>query len=275
MRKELLTTALCWELQAKVSVEYARTKKRFMYYCAEPDCVATLSTAQRHNLYFYAEDRHKTGCKNDTERSEEPELPGMSKPRQSVVPERPIPTIFGNGPTPERRRSPTAEERRALAVKLEAEPVLEPGTLEEVVSAWSALSSDEERHSHPLRIRNLELTYKSAFSFLAYADPDVSRLDCQNKIIFGAAKVSDWQGFIFVNTLKKFVCEDKKISLRLQTNSNNMLPEYLTNLVNREVTLFWHGDIPIISKSKVAYDFASVREEPYNCIAIRDGRLEP
>ncbi len=111
MRKELLTTALCWELQAKVSVEYARTRSRLMYYCAVPDCVATLSTAQRHNLYFRAENRHKHGCANDTEKAEEPEVPGVSKPRSSVVPERPIPTVLGNATTPERRWSPTAEER--------------------------------------------------------------------------------------------------------------------------------------------------------------------
>lgn len=130
MRKELLTTALCWELQAKVSVEYARTRSRLIYYCAEPDCVADLSTAKRDNLYFYAEKRHKAGCKNDTERVEVPVVPvvpvvpgvpgvpGVPKPRPSIVPERPIPTVLGNGPVPERRRPPSAEERRALAVRL-------------------------------------------------------------------------------------------------------------------------------------------------------------
>ena len=275
MRKELLTTALCWDLQAKVSVEYARTRSRLIYYCAEPDCVADLSTAKRDNLYFYAEKRHKVGCKNDTERVEEPVVPGVPKPRPSIVPERPIPTILGNWPALARRRPPSAEERRALAVRLEAEPVLEPGTLEEVVNAWVALSGDKERQSYPLRIGNINLDYKSAFSFLAYANSDISHLECQNRVIFGAATVSDWQGFVFVNTLKKFGHKDKKIPLRLKTNSNNLLPEYLAGLIKREVTLFWHGEIPVLSRNGTAYDFAPVQGQPFNCIAIRDGRLEP
>ena len=275
MRKELLTTALCWELQAKVSVEYARTRRQLIYYCAEPDCVADLSTAKRDNLYFYAEGRHKAGCKNDTGRVDEPVVPGVPKPRPSIVPERPIPTVLGNGPAPARRKPPSAEERRALAVRLEAEPVLEPGTLEEVVNAWMKLLSDKERRFHPLRVRDMDLDYKSAFSFLAYANSDISQLECQNRVIFGAATVSDWQGLVFVTTLKKFAHGDKKIPLRLQTNSNNLLPEYLAGLVNRQVTLFWHGKIPIVSKNKTAYSFAPVQGQPFNCIAIRDGRLEP
>ena len=274
MRDELLTTALCWEMQSKVSVEYARTRSYLTYYCAEPNCIVDLTTARRKNLYFIANARHVPGCKNDTEQADKPVVPGLPKPRPSIVPECPIPTVLGSA-SPTVGGKPSAEERRALALKVAQDPVYQSGTLEEVVSAWIALSNDKKRQSHLLSIRGLDLDYKSAFKFITNNDSDVSHLECQRQIVFGAATVSTLKDFLFVQTLKRFDYENTKIQLRLQIKTNDALHGNLLNLVGKKVTLFWHGEIPLLSRSGKAYNFAQPQQQPYNCIAIREGHLIP
>ncbi|WP_322019396.1 hypothetical protein [Paraburkholderia tropica] len=152
-------------------------------------------------------------------------------------------------------------------------PALQPGTLEEVVDAWTRIASQERNH-RALTVGSRELTYKSAFSFLGRAPEDVYALDFFGQVIFGAATVEEWQHWIVVKTIKPFWAGEKKIPLRVMVKQDEA-PGYLTELVGQEATLFCHGVAPQLTASRIAYQLEVDFALKHAGCTVRRGRLTP
>ena len=82
MSSELMTTAVCWEVGANVSAEYAKDNSTFYYFCPEQNCLEKVVPAQRNNKFFRAPNRHVTGCKNEKESIEQSNVQGEQKKLQ-------------------------------------------------------------------------------------------------------------------------------------------------------------------------------------------------
>lgn len=274
MREELMTEALCWELEAKVTAEYAYTRKNLTYFCPEENCLVEVRPKKLKNTYFYAPNLHEPGCINEAATAQPSPHPGQPNPKPSPAPAPQIPTILGAGPVPRPRGRPTKADLLKLAQRARILPVSQPGTLEEVVAAWAAMSSNE-RANHPLSIAGQNYNYVTAFSFLANANPDIIHLDCRGRIVFGAAKVTVGGLYYFVSTRKTFDHQAARLPIRLDVTKNSPLLANVPGLVGQHVTLFWHGNIPSIARSGAAFLIHPIPGQIYEGAIVLDGILTP
>lgn len=257
MREELMTEALCWELERMITAEYAQSVKateNWVFYCPHEICLTSVHARARKNTYFAARPRHVSGCPDEAPSSEPSTIPGDPKRKPVQLKEQPIPNLLGYlPPLRQKSRAPTKEELLQLSRSVQHTPALHPGTLEEVVDAWTWIAP-QERDQQALTIGNQELTYKSAFSFLGRASADISSLDHYGQIMYGAATVERWKQWILVKTLKKFSAGEKAVPLRLPVKED-IAPSWLTALIDQPATIFWHGVSPTLNMKKDAYRF--------------------
>ena len=279
MRDELMTEALCWELETKITAEYARAAKAtgdFAFYCPHEICLVKVHAQTRRNTYFYAPKRHVRGCPNEAPSTEPSLHPGVPKPRPAQVRKTPIPNLLGPQPGLKPKSSPpTQAELQQLSRAVREVPALHPGTLEEVVDAWMQ-SIPEERGLQALTIGNHNLTYDSAFTFVRdlRRPCDITALKPDAQIIFGAATVRTWEHLVLIESSKKFSVDATEVPLRLSVKMNEA-PVWLTDLVGQTVTLFWHGVSPELAPRKNGFRFKVDLDSPYAGIALRLGELTP
>lgn len=275
MRDELMTEALCWELEKMITAEYAHAVKAaegWVFYCPHEVCLTSVHTRTRKNTYFAARARHVSGCPDEAPSTELSTIPGATKRRSAQVREKPIPNLLGPLPALKQKScAPTKEELLLLSRTVRHIPALHPGTLEEVVDAWIQLSP-KERDQRALTIGSHELTYKSAFKFLGETSDDVTSLDSYRQIFFGAASVERWKQLIFVKSGKKFANGEITVPLRLTVKEDDA-PCWLTELVNRPATLFWHRAVPELTYKGNAYQFKVDFEKPDAGFTVRPGHF--
>lgn len=225
-----MTEAMCWQLESKVTAEYAysvRTTFELACYCPYESCLAKVYPKQRINTYFYAPDKHVTGCPNEAPSTESSLNPAPSKPRPVDVQARPIPNILGPGPTIEHKPcTPTKEELLQLAAIVKTRPALHPGTLGTVIEAW-VCTTPYERATQPLVVAGRSLTYATAFTFLGSATDDIDTLNILERIVFGAATVVDLEHCCLVESRKKFLHGVKRSSLRVVLKKPNLSSDHL------------------------------------------------
>lgn len=112
MSSELMTTAVCWEVGANVSAEYAKDNSTSYYFCPEQNCLEKVVPAQRNNKFFRAPNRHVTGCKNQKESIENSNVQGEQKKVSMAVAPTIIPSHLGAVPTT--KKSPCLREHKCL-----------------------------------------------------------------------------------------------------------------------------------------------------------------
>ncbi|MCP3725908.1 hypothetical protein M3I53_22715 [Paraburkholderia sp. CNPSo 3272] len=278
MRDELMTEALCWQVESKVSADHAYQAKAAIdlsCYCPHDACLVKVYPKKLKNTYFYAPERHVAGCPNEA-RSTEPSIyPGEPRPRPADEPRKPVPNLLGPGPTLRKKtREPTRAELLQLAVMVRTLPAYYPGTLEEVVDAWSQLSPGE-RALQSLTIGDLHLTYETAFTFLGSASDDIDALNPRERIIFGASTVREADYSFLIESRKRFLHEAKKVPLLLVSSKKTILPDYLPTLAGKKATLFWHGAVPRLTDKKNAFRFDLDASSPYAGVALRSGEQTP
>ncbi|WP_131201178.1 hypothetical protein [Burkholderia pseudomallei] len=277
MRDELMTEALCWELEKMITAEYAREVKAtadWVFYCPHEICLTNVHTRTQKNTYFAARPRHVSGCPDEAPSSEPSAIPGAPKRKPVQVREKPIPNLLGPQPAlKQKSHAPTKEELLQLSRAVRHIPALHPGTLEEVVDAWIRIAPEERDH-RALTIGNQELTYKSAFRFLGGASDDVDSLAPDRRIIFGAATVERWKQWILVKSRKKFSAGAAMVPLRLAVKQDEA-PCWLTEVVDRPATLFWHGVIPELAAKKDAYRLGVDFDLLHAGFTVRAGHLTP
>ncbi|CAJ4378992.1 Uncharacterised protein [Burkholderia pseudomallei] len=273
-----MTKALCWELESKVTAEYAyavRTTYDFTCYCQHEACLARVYPKQRVNTYFYAPDRHVAGCPNEARSAESSLHPSLPKPRPVDVPAKPIPNALGPGPTiKQKSHAPTKVELLQLAAAVRARPALHPGTLEEVIDAWRCMTPDE-RATQPLAIANRNLTYATAFTFLGNAPDDIDALNVHERIIFGAATVVELDYCYIIDSRKRFQHEARKFPLRVVLNKRNLAPDYLSKIGGKKATLFLHGVAAKFDIKGNVFRFTVDFGSAYTGIVLQEGELAP
>lgn len=215
MREELMVEALCWELQNKISINYASKHQALSYYCPEENCLTEVRPKKLKNVYFYAPFKHVTGCKNKSQETCPSSYPNL---RKIVTPQKTqimIPSILGPGQMLNNLKPPTRDELAKLAKQVQLLPSICPGTLKDVVAAWKNMSQPERR-TESLIIGDKNYSYDSAFWFLAFAENDLLKLPHKQNIVFGEGKAWEYKDKIFIETLKKINHNEKNTQFASQ-----------------------------------------------------------
>lgn len=244
MSSDLMTSAICWEIGAKVSVELAYHAKELFYFCPEDKCLSEVVPAKINNLFFRAPDSHCPGCVNEKRKSTESSVERGPNSRKPSISQNPIPSHLGPIARVCKGSKPTILEMRELALRSRLEAPLHYGTLLEVVSAWCLMNRDD-RQSSPLHIGHLQQTYLDAFKSLRHASKE-GTLDSGQKILYGCATVKEFNYSFYVTTRDKFKLGDKAIPIRIRIRSGDALFQSLKS--NQEVMIFLHGAIPKLDK---------------------------
>lgn len=273
MREEIMTVSICWELQAKVTAEYAYARKDLMYFCPERECLNEVRASLKKRHYFYALERHVDGCPNQPPVKEVSPVPGAPRPRLAPEREPVLPTVLGPPPSPAARPRPSRADLMALAHTIHDQPVQQSGTLEEVIDAWVAMPP-HARATYPLTVGSLASTYSAAFQFLGSLAPEISELEPVNRVVYGAARVSEGGKYFFIWSRKTFNAGEKRIPLRIDVNKD-FAPEYYRELIGRDVTFFWTGPWPVPTLNERDYCLRVEFDGAYQGVAIREGQLGP
>lgn len=77
-----------------------------------------------------------------------------------------------------------------------------------------------------------------------------------------------------VKTIKKFSTGERDVPVRLPVREDKA-PCWLTELVGRPVTIFWHGVIPELTMKKDAYRFGVDFDLRHAGFTMRAGHLTP
>lgn len=239
-----MTSAICWEIGAKVSVEFAYNAKDLFYFCPEDKCLSDVVPAKINNLFFRAPNLHCPGCANEKRKSTVPSVERGPISRKPSISQNPIPSHLGPIARVRKGSKPTTLEMRELALRSRLEAPLYYGTLLEVVNAWCLMNRDD-RQSFPLHIGHLQQTYFDAFKPLRYESKE-DTLDSSQKILYGYATVKEFNHSFYVTTRDKFKFGDKAIPIRIRIRSGDALFQFLKS--NQEVMLFLHGAIPELDK---------------------------
>lgn len=133
----------------------------------------------------------------------------------------------------------------ALALRSHSEPLLHPGTFQEVVNAWCSMDGVNARKSHTLHIASQPQTYFDAFSPLSHESKE-GTLNSDRKILYGHASVSNFNHSFYVTTKTKFKVGEKVLPIKIRVRSSDVLYPYLKN--GQEIMLFLHGLIPALDK---------------------------
>ncbi|CAN7678992.1 hypothetical protein [Pseudomonas sp. LjRoot263] len=245
MTDELMVSAVCWELDAAVSASFAHTVKvteNLLFFCPEclVDVAASIST--RKNFFFKAPKLHRPGCKHE-KRQTDSNLPARDLvDRHSPQPDPIIPSHLGALPKHRKKSKPSMSERQALAERLQPSVVLHPGTLREVVDAWSTMSMGD-RKTRPLTVGNTQLTYFDAFDLLNRAGGDISALGCAGAVVFGPASVNLYGGSFYVTSWSKFNIGGKALAIKARVRPGD--PDFdLLEDGQKGVVIFLHGATP-------------------------------
>lgn len=274
MSDELLTTALCWEIDQRISADYAHGRPSLSFYCPDKACLAKVVPAKIRNVFFRAPGRHAHGCRWEKEINEKSAAPGLSRPKPSLLLPPASPTCLGPGLAIMRRLPPTIAELRLLAERVEQAPIMHPGTLSDVVDAWCAMTG-ADRADHQLIIADHSANYATAFRFLPQTGPGISTLDSDRYIVFGAATVKVGQSFIFVTTLKKFDSANGRKAISIRVPRTARLAVGLAQLADASVTAFWHGPPPHEDQRASYFSALAPDESLYEGLIVKEGHYLP
>lgn len=245
MSNELMTAAICWDIGAKISVEFAYQAKDLFYFCPEANCLAEVVPAKINNAFFRALASHAPGCANEKKKTTESPAPTAPFSRKSTVPPLPIPSHLGPIAMARKGTRPSEAQMRDLALRCRVAPLHHPGTFQEVVNAWCSMDGVSARRSHPLHIASQPQTYFDAFSPLSHVSKEEA-LSSDRKILYGHAFVSDYNHSFYVTTKTRFKVGEKVLPIKIRVRSSDVLYPYLKD--GQEVMLFLHGLIPPLDK---------------------------
>jgi hypothetical protein len=134
--------------------------------------------------------------------------------------------------------------------------------------------SPDERPNTPLIISGQQMTYASAFLFLGYAGEE-AHLESGQRILFGAAQVSEGDQYFFVKTRKQFRSGEQRFPMNIWISKDREAAEGLQAFVENEATLFWHGQVPRLRQSDRTLFEHQPQNELYSGAVIRPGALAP
>lgn len=251
MSYDLMTTAVCWEVGANVSVEYAKDNSTFYYFCSEPNCLEKVVPAQRNNKFFKALKRHVAGCVNEKEITESSSVPGEKRKVAQAMAPTIIPSHLGAVPASKKKATPTRVQMLALAQQVQSAPAIHPGTLQEVVDAWQTMNMND-RHQHHLHIENQPSNYFDTFIPLSDVEEDITSVKWSSTIAFGVASVDFFNGSFYIKTFNKFASDTNRAPIRVRVRTNE--PYFARLKHGAKVTLFLHATTPTIDTRGKFYE---------------------
>lgn len=255
MTEELMTSAVCWEHGAAVSVGFAHTDRDLYYFCPDPKCLVRVVPAKRNNFYFRAPESHVLGCVNEKQSTNSSPAPWAPQVRHTPLLAPIIPTHLG--PLARKVKAshkPTMSERRALASQAKATQVLHPGTLQEVVDAWSTMTY-ADRNSHQLQIAGNTLTYFDSFGAMDQVGGDISLLRCDSIISFGPASVRRHGNSYYISSKSRFNVGDTKLPITIRVKPGDLYFSRLENRIGGVSLLMLHGVDLVVRDQKNYFDF--------------------
>lgn len=257
MAAELMTTAVCWDMDMKVSARFARDNKDFFYFC--PDCLEKVDAkiSERGNFFFRAPNKHQEGCANEKAQSDDSAVSGERRREPAYVPPPLTPSHLGKIALPRKKKQPSPNEMRELVNKIKAAPVLNPGTLAEVVDAWSSMTASE-RHQTPLSIAGQLLNYFTAFAEINPFVKNVSSLGCKQVITYTQATISFSSRGALVVTWRKFSTQNKPVPIRAEMAVSDPAVKGLTK--GQHVKLFLHGPAPTLNADQTYFEMQNANE---------------
>lgn len=255
MTEELMTAAVCWDMDSCVSVNFAYSAKDLFYFCPDPSCLAEVVPVQINNTFFRAPKSHVSGCINEKKTTTPSSVPVAPKSRHSPLPPQIVPSHLGTIAKKRKATKPSRHEMSSLAQKIQKNSVPQhPGTLREVVDAWWLMDANAHPQQ-PLHIAAQDLTYSSAFGSIGNPTGDISLLNCARIILKGSASVNFFNGSYYAVTGFKFKFGDKSLPIRVRVKSDN--PEFHKLANVKSVELFLHGAIPVINGQERYFEIQS------------------
>ena len=253
MAVKLMTSAVCWDMDANVSAGFAHTAKELFYFC--PCCLEEVaaSISSLDNFFFLALNSHQKGCVNEKAKSQQSPVPGLKKSGPAASPLLLIPTHLGKLAKRRKSAKPSTAEMRALVARVEDARPMHPGTLAEVVDAWSSMSTSA-RHETPLSIAGQHLSYFDAFTQLSSTQKDITLLGCDRIITFAPATVSVLSHVVLVVTWLKFDTQNKLVPIRAKMKPTDPAAAQLTH--GQKVKIFLHGPVPTLNAEQTYYEMA-------------------
>ncbi|WP_338568350.1 hypothetical protein V6L78_18900 [Pseudomonas canadensis] len=253
MAVELMTSAVCWDMDANVSAAFAHTAKELFYFC--PCCLREVaaSVSTLGNFFFLALNSHQRGCANEKAKPQDSGVTGVQKSGPAASPQALIPTHLGKLGKRRKSAKPSTAEMQALVARVEDARPMHPGTLAEVVDAWSSMTTSE-RHQTPLSIAGQQLSYFDAFAQLSPTQKDTTLLECDRVITFAPATVSVLSHVVLVVTWLKFETQNKPVPIRAKMKSTDPAAAQLTN--GQKVKLFLHGPAPTLNAQQTYYEMS-------------------
>ena len=269
MTDELMTTAVCWEMGANVSVSLAYSAKDLFYFCPDPRCLVEVVPAKINNVFFRAPESHVSGCRNEKKKTTASSVLVVPTQRHSLLPPPVIPSHLGAISKGHKARKPTLAQMHSLATQIKDAPALHPGTLREVVDAWWLMSRIERRQC-PLHIAARALTYSDAFGEFGVASKDVASLGCERIITFGQASVTSYKNTFTVTTWRKFNAGDKRLPIKIRVRSDD--PDFASLAPGQHVTLFLHGAPPTLDSLRKCFEMQT--SNAYDGFVIKQGATQ-
>lgn len=270
MRTGLMEDAMCWDLAQNVTATYAKENANFSYFCPHSVCLQEVNAERKTNAYFVAHGRHVPGCLNEP--AEVKSVGTASRPAKKVSKIAPpaIPTELGPAKSRKlKKHRPTTAELLALATALKGSPPSCAGTMEEVVNAWSHLTTDE-RLAAQLLINDETLSYKTGFYCLSeLGDSPIEELPCASRIVYGTANIRTSNDCYWIQSVKKFRTLDAKLNLNLRVPMDNgATSKYIEELLAKfqgakSFTLFYLGALPTLSTSGKSFGVNRDISNPY------------
>ena len=257
---KLMTTAVCWDMDANVSASFAHAAPKDLFYfcpCCLEEVVAAISILG--NFYFRALNSHKPRCVNEKAPSHASAFPGVSAPRPAYIAPPLIPSHLGKLSTRRKNAKPTVTEMQALASSLQASTsaVIHPGTLAEVVEAWSAMTVNVRQRTS-LSIAGQQLTYFDAFAQLTAAQKNIASLGCDRLITHAQATVSLLDNVVLVVTWLKFDTQNKPVPIRVKMKRSDPVANQLAK--GQHVRLFLHGPAPVLNAQQKYFEMQNISE---------------
>lgn len=278
MRTELMEDAICWDLSAKVTADYAWANKDFSYFCPHSLCLKEVRPKRLVNAYFFAPAMHVSGCPNEPEKVDGDGTALKPAKKASIIAAPPIPTELGPAESRRVKRSkPSDEEKLALANDLKGTALCCAGTLPEVVNAWLLLPH-RLRPQKQLLINDEQFTYESGFYHLStLGEAPVEQLPCASRIIHGAVGVKNDKTCYWIKSVKLFHFGESKLNLIIKVPKDggltaNYVENFLaTNEDAKSFTLFYLGDVPSLSGSGKSYGISKDISDDYRRFVLAPG----
>lgn len=264
MTSSLMTVSACWEVGAKVSIEYAINKPSHYYFCPEINCLEKVVPVQgKVNIYFRAPSRHASGCKHEKDVNEDSQVSGTRKIISPATPITIIPNHLGEIPVIRNNSIPLKSQLRALAQTMQDAPAIQPGTLQDVVEAWVNMTLND-RHNYKIEIANQKLSYFSAFTLLGNTVTDIMTTKWNITITSGKAFVEFFNGSFYIKTFSRFSTGGTTAPIRIRVKPGDT---YFNQLVHKTtIKIFLHVPTPTLNGNSQFFDIASAM--PYSGFII-------